>query len=196
MMFGSPGPVVAGVRSMRNAMPDGYRSRNERVAITSRLRLRNHDYRNPNAYFVTLCVENRQMLFGSIQAFSMTLSPAGAMVDALWRNIPERFATVAVQGHVIMPNHLHGIVVLTANDPNDLDETRSSLSDVVHWLKRKTILGYAAGVKDEGWPPYRNRLWQRGFMDHIIRNDREHDRLIAYIGNNVAQWEDDVFHVG
>lgn len=175
-------------------MPDRYRSRNERQAITSRLRLREHDYRAPNAYFVTLCVENRQLLLGSIQDFSMTLSPAGAMVDASWRQIPERFPTVEVQGHVVMPNHLHGIIALTVNEPKDIDASAPSLSDVVHWLKRKTIQEYALGVRDAGWPPYRDRLWQRGFMDHIIRNDREHDRLLAYIENNIAQWEDDVFH--
>jgi putative transposase len=175
-------------------MPDGYRSRNQRVAITSRLRLRNHDYKQPDPYFVTLCTEYRQTVFGSIRDSVMYPSDAGHMVNASWAGIPERFPSVAIYGHVIMPNHLHGIIVLTGDGPDDPGASHPSLSDVVHWLKRRTIRGYAAGVKNEGWPPYHDRLWQRGFMDHIIRNDREWERLHTYMENNVAQWEDDVFH--
>jgi len=125
----------------------------------------------------------------------MTLSNAGRMVDETWPRMPERFATVELGGHVVMPNHLHGILTLTATESGDLRDDGPALSDVIHWFKRQTIRLYADGVRLQGWRPYDGRLWQGGFMDHIIRNRREWDRLSHYIENNVAMWEDDSFHV-
>jgi putative transposase len=191
---GSPGPMVAEVHTGRKFMPDVYRSRNTREAITSRLRLRDHDYREPGPYFVTVCVENRHCLFGAIHDAEISLSPSGRMVHDIWTRIPERFPSVLLGEHVVMPNHLHGILTLTPNDEGCLRAEGPTLSDVVHWFKRQTIRAYSQGVKADQWRPYDGRLWQRGFMDHIVRNDREMDRLHRYIEVNVAQWEDDTFH--
>jgi putative transposase len=175
-------------------LPNEFGSRNSREAITSRLRLRGHDYREPGSYFITVCAEHRQCLFGSIHESEFTLSDAGHMVSACWERMSERFPTVSLDGYVIMPNHLHGIITLLSDDNGDIPEDAPSLSDTIHWFKLRTIRQYAAGVKREGWLPYEGRLWQGGFMDHVIRNDREMNRLQGYIENNVALWEDDTFH--
>lgn len=116
------------------------------------------------------------------------------MVDETWQAVSERFPTVELGNHVIMPNHLHGIITLTTTEIGELRDDSPSLSDVVLWFKRQTIRQYADGVRHHGWPPYDGRLWQGGFMDHVIRNEREWHRLTTYIQNNVAIWEDDTFH--
>jgi len=124
----------------------------------------------------------------------MTCSAAGEMADAVWTRRPERFPSVEQTGHVIMPNRLHGILTLTADENGNFRDDGPSLSDVVHWFKRHTIRMYADGVRRQDWPPYRDRLWQGGYMEHIIRNGREMEQLTRYIENNVAMWEDDTFH--
>jgi REP element-mobilizing transposase RayT len=116
------------------------------------------------------------------------------MIDQVCLRLPERFPSVEVNAHVIMPNHIHGIVTLTTCEDGYISDDSPSLSDIVHWFKRHTIQGYAEGVRTGGWPRYQDRLWQRGFMDHVIRNEREMDRLLRYIETNVVLWEDDTFH--
>lgn len=169
-------------------------SRNTRQAITSRLRLRNHDYREPGAYFLTLCLQKGQCLLGSISGATISLTPAGTMAMSCWERIPERFATVDLAGFVIMPNHMHGIVILDTDNNGEIPGDAPSLSDVVQSFKQCTLRGYARGVKEQRWPRCNGKLWQRGYMDHVIRNDREWERLTRYIETNVERWEDDTFH--
>jgi putative transposase len=177
-------------------LPDEFRSRNSREAITSRLRLRNHDYREPGSYFITMCTEHGQCLFGSIYESEMTLSNAGHMVASCWERTSERFPTVSLDGCVIMPNHIHGIITLHSDNNGDIPGDAPSLSETIHSFKQRTLRAYAKGVEDEGWPRYAGKLWQGGFMDHVIRNKQEMTRLQDYIENNVALWEDDTFHPG
>ena len=93
-----------------------------------------------------------------------------------------------------MPNHVHGIIVLNANDQGEDPDNAPSLSDIIHSFKQRTLRAYAKGVAEENWPRYDRRFWQAGFMDHVIRHDREMTRLSEYIEKNVALWEDDSFH--
>ena len=173
---------------------NGFVSRNTREAITSRLRLRNHDYREPGAYFLTLCLNDGQSLLGSIADSVMTLSPAGDMIAACWEIIPQRHPTADLLGYVVMPNHIHGIVILNADEEGNIPLNGPSLSDVVQSFKQRTLRAWAKGVAEEGWPRYAGKLWQPGYMDHVIRNDREMERLTRYIETNVEHWEDDTFH--
>lgn len=173
---------------------NGFVSKNTREAITSRLRLRDHDYREPAAYFLTLCLNEGQCLLGSIADSMMTLSPAGSMVASSWEKIPQRHPSSELLGYVIMPNHLHGIVILNPDEQGNIPINGPSLSDVVHSFKQRTLRAYGKGVAEDNWPRYAGRLWQRGYMEHVIRNAREMERLERYIQSNVALWEDDVFH--
>jgi putative transposase len=81
------------------------------------LRLRGYDYHRAGAYFITICVQGRQSLLGEIEGGAIHLNAAGRMVEATWRRIPERFPTTALDDWVIMPNHLHGIIILGGSDP-------------------------------------------------------------------------------
>jgi REP element-mobilizing transposase RayT len=90
-----------------------------------------------------------------------------------------------------MPNHLHGI--LRINTISTLgDET---LSKVLQAFKSLTTSVYARGVRSAGWPSFDRRLWQQGFYDHVIRDDRDLERVRTYIDNNPGRWfEDREYH--
>jgi putative transposase len=174
--------------------PERPLARNDREHVTSRLRLREHDYRLPGPYFVTACTQNRVPLYGRVSEGMMEATPAGDMLDQVWRAIPSRYPNVRIDGFVVMPNHIHGILTLDADENGDLIPNSPMLSDVIRWFKIQSTIKYIDGVRDHGWTRFEGKLWQPGFMDHIIRSEAALTKLRAYIENNPAMWEDDTFH--
>lgn len=161
--------------------------------VTSRLRLRDADYAAPGAYFITIVTNDRAPLFGACSQSGMVLSPAGVLMQSLWTSIADRWPPIQVDAFVVMPNHLHGILII----PSSLEETRNpSIIDALHWFKTRSVVEYGAGVKELGWPWYRGRLWQTGFIDRILRDDRELEQKRAYIEANPYRWDEDELHRG
>ena len=165
-----------------------------RPGTTRRVRMLGHDYSYPGYYFVTMCTDNRQCLFGNIYNERMTLSESGHMLCKVIEGVDSRFETVTVDCSIVMPNHIHLLIGMSVR----LEDERSSdtVSDVVRWLKNSSVRRFGVGVRDAGWFPYKGRLWQTSFHDHIIRNDRELETLRSYIANNVYMWEKDKFYDG
>lgn len=85
-------------------------------------RLKGYDYSQNGAYFVTICTQNRQSYFGHILEQTMTLNDAGQMVQGLWNRISERFPTIDCDLSVVMPNHIHGILVIQQENENSIIE--------------------------------------------------------------------------
>jgi hypothetical protein len=77
-------------------------------------RLKGYDYSWAGAYFVTICTKNRECLFGEVMAGRMRLNDAGRIVQLTWNGLPRRFPTAELGGFVVMPNHVHGIVMVGA----------------------------------------------------------------------------------
>jgi putative transposase len=168
-------------------------SRNRRDAITSRFRLRDYDYSTPGLYFVTICAQDRLFRFGHVVNDVMVLNEPGVMLSDRWSEVTSAFADVTVEHHVVMPNHVHAIIGIGLEAPAAID--RTPLPDVLHWYKSMTTTLYIQGVKAMGWPRFNGRLWQKGYHDHIIRNERAFDRFWDYIDANPAQLERDAFFV-
>jgi putative transposase len=166
-----------------------------RVGVTSRRRLRGYDYAEPAFYFVTLCTEGRLPFFGEVQGNDMMLSPSGEIVSSRWETIPTRFPSTAIDAFVVMPNHLHGILLIQLDSDDSQPAELPSLSRIIQWFKSITTVDYTRGVKHHGWPAFPRRLWQPGFHDHIVRNDRDLERIRAYIDANPATWAQDDFNV-
>ncbi len=162
------------------------------------------------AYFVTICTQDRACLFGDVAAGAMHLNEAGQMVAALWDGIAARFSSVEIDQFVVMPNHLHGILVLPDSDRSGATTrvaptiggpvgaplvgapvTGVRLGDVVGAFKSLATVGYIDGVKANGWPEFRGRLWQRNYYEHIIRDETALNRVRRYVDNNPAGWEFD-----
>ncbi len=148
-------------------------------------RARGFEYRSPGPYFVTLCVQDRRCLFGSIADDAIRFSDAGTMVSQAWNTIARQFPATECDESVIMPNHFHALITL----PHDGDGP--NLGTVVQAFKRLSTNLYMTGVKEHGWQRFDGRLWQRSYHDHIIRNEREMDLVREYIAANPARWQGD-----
>ena len=160
------------------------------------IRLKGYDYSRPGAYFVTICTQGRLCLFGDVVDGNVILNESGRMVQTVWDEIPHHYPYVDVDAFVIMPNHIHGIVIIVGAGPCACPDTGQpqgvaptlSLPDVVHRFKTLTTKRYADGVKQRGWPPFPGRLWQRNYYKHIIRDENELNRIRQYITNNPLRW--------
>jgi putative transposase len=144
------------------------------------IRLRGYDYSQPGAYFVTLNIQDRLPLLGSIHMGAIQLSPAGIMVEEQWQALTERFAHVALDTWVIMPDHMHGIILLVAN----ATQPRPALGSVIGAFKSLTTHAYIQGVEAQGWPAFPGRLWQRNYYERIIRDEEALQAIRAYIEQN------------
>jgi REP element-mobilizing transposase RayT len=85
-----------------------------------------------------------------------------------------------------MPNHIHGILVVSDASPGS--RGRARIFDIVGSFKTKTTNGYIRGVRQSRWPPYRGRLWQRGYYEHVVRNDQDMNDIREYIIGNPQRW--------
>jgi putative transposase len=141
------------------------------------LRLKSYDYAQAGAYFVTICTQSRACLFGDIVDDRMCPNDAGHLVAVSWNDIRTRFPDVEIDIFVVMPNHLHGIIVLP--DVTDARGRASqsalcgtgmsratgipSLGNVVGAFKSAATVEYIHGVKTKGWMKFRRPLWQRSY---------------------------------
>ena len=146
------------------------------------LRLQGYDYSQAGAYFVTILAYKRLHLFGKIEEETMHCSKLGELVDSCWQQIPEHYAHVELDAHVIMPNHMHGIIVLH-DDPHKvtLGHIINTFKGAVTRTARKIPLDI-----DLDYP-----VWHRNFHDHIIRNQRDYETIVQYVATNPARWEED-----
>ena len=149
------------------------------------LRLRTYDYSQAGAYFVTLCVEDRRCLFGTITDGTLELNPTGRWIASTWEGLGYRFPAVEMDAFVVMPNHLHGIVVLGEQPVSA--ESRTDLPEIMRRFKTYTATQFR--TRDTTPRDLRRiNLWQRGYHDRVIRNDRELNAIREYILNNPMQW--------
>ena len=162
------------------------------------IRLDGYDYAREGAYYVTVCAEKRQRLFGQVIDGHMVLNDAGRMVQAVWDELPAHYPGVGIDTVVVMPDHIHGIVCLGAGRgvhsagfrPDDTQETAGmSLPDVINRFKTLTTKRYADGVKQSGWPRFPGTLWQRNYYEHIIRDYDAFVRISQYIKENPEKWD-------
>jgi REP element-mobilizing transposase RayT len=151
------------------------------------LRLKGYDYHRDGWYFVTVCVLGRTHLLGEIDEVGMHLSAAGKMVQEIWDQIPARFPQVELDERVVMPNHLHGILVLT----NGHGVIERALGDIIGAFKSISTDAYIPGVRQQGWQRFDGRLWQRNDYEHVIRDGQSLRRIQEYIRGNPQGWGDD-----
>ena len=154
-----------------------------------RLRLAGFNYAEARSYFVTIVVRDRRHLFGDVAEGRMRPSCAGRMIAAHWRSLRSRYPGLDVEPFVVMPNHLHGLVstVRMSSPP--------ALGGIVGAFKSITARAYRSGADDGRWLPMPNGLWQRGYFDHVIRNETDEGHAMEYIANNPANWRTDRYNM-
>ena len=138
----------------------------------------------------------------------MVLNEVGRMVKEVIEQIPEHYPGITVDLFVIMPNHIHALILIndvvagpracqadqaSRGQPQGVAPTkeRLSLAEIVHRIKSLTTHRYMIGVRDKGWLPFEKRLWQRNYYEHVIRNERDYQAINEYILANPINWEED-----
>ena len=144
------------------------------------LRLPGYDYSQAGAYFITGCTQNRVMLFGGVIDGDVRLNEMGTIVQQTWDDLPTHYSGINLDAFIVMPNHVHGIIILA-----DESERRHAIPEIVRGFKTFS----ARRVNERAGK--RGILWQRGYYEHVIRNEKALDRIRAYIANNPARWADD-----
>ena len=182
------------------------------------IRLRGYDYSSAGAYFVTICTQGREYLFGDIADGAMHLNGAGRMVAEWWLKLPDKFPGVMLDEYVIMPNHFHGIIVIDnvraplaaplSSAPLSSASAPLAAPDADSGLEiRGTSRGAASSAPTLGnimrafksisaieinrTLDRQGRLWQRNYYERIIRDDDELSGIREYIRLNPVKWADD-----
>ena len=146
------------------------------------LRAQSIDYKAPEIYFFTACLNGRPSLMAIIDLDGeKQLTDIGTMVSEVWLSLPIQYPDVELDAFVVMPDHFHGIFL---TGQSESAESVSSYADVLRWFKSVTTARYSWGVRDHGWPRYDGKLWQRGSYDHVIRNDADLEEKRQYIESN------------
>jgi len=158
------------------------------------IRLNGYDYSQCGAYFITMVVQNRLNLFGEINDSNIDLNPAGIMIEKWWNEIAKKFTDIELDALIIMPNHVHGIIVNVGSESNSQNMNRSAgtpLPQIIQWFKTMSTNEYIRYVKKLSWVRFDGSLWQRNYYDRIIRNPQELEAIRSYIQANPMNWVKD-----
>jgi len=156
-------------------------------------RLSGYDYSTTGSYFVTICIKNRECLFGEILDGEMKLNETGKIADEQWKWLFQQYKYIQMDEYVIMPNHFHGIIhIVDVGNGRD----RSLQYGDNPQRKIKPIPELIGAFKTTSSKLiHRNGntefQWQKSYHDRIIRNDRELYRIQKYISNNPKNWNRD-----
>lgn len=174
------------------------------------IRLKDYDYAQAGAYFVTICAWQRECLFGEIVNGEMVLNDLGRIVVEEWERTPKMRSNVELDVYSIMPNHFHAIISVQDNvgahcmrpesvDNDELhaktDESRAhssaplrrqsgSIGSIVAGFKSATTKLINIIRNNPGCP-----VWQRNYYERVVRNENELSRAREYIVNNPMKWE-------
>ncbi|MDQ2888144.1 MAG: hypothetical protein M3Y39_18905 [Chloroflexota bacterium] len=162
----------------------------EQLPQRKALRLKDRDYSDPGFYYITICTLNKTQWLGDIVNNELCLTPAGSIVQSVWDSLPNRFPGLVLDGFVVMPNHMHGIILLTEhlryNKPGKaLKPTLSKIVDIYKGAATYLIR------RNADIPEF---SWQKSAHDIILYNQRMLDRTRRYIAKNPERWLADRFH--
>jgi len=167
------------------------------------IRLPIFDYSRPGAYFITICTKDKRPLFGRMDGIDVRLTKIGKIVDECWLEIPTHFPLVELAAHVVMPEHLHGIILL--RPVQNGDDCAKNLRRARHAVPLRTehhsrefavpvarsiptIVGaFKSAVSNRARNHVAGSIWQRGYYEHVIRNRDDFQKTCEYIRMNPAR---------
>ena len=160
------------------------------------IRFPGFDYSSPGNYFVTICADQRRCHFGRIEKDEAVLTGLGEAARKCWIEIPEHFPNVEIDSYVVMPNHLHGILVINPKFPAAARQTKSALTaesfgKPVSGSIPTIIRSFKAAVTKrahESGLLFTGVVWQRGYFEHVLRDSREFVNAKDYIIKNPLGW--------
>ena len=153
-------------------------------------RLKSWNYSNNGGYFITICTDNRKHILSKIcvgDGFPVPqLTKTGQIVDDYIKNINLKYSCVTVSEYVIMPNHIHLLLLI---DNNGTGNPSPTVGNIIGWFKYNTTKSVNEKYKTAG-----NKLWQRSYYDHIIRDEKDYTEKLNYILSNPLKWIDDEYY--
>lgn len=167
------------------------------------IRLPGYDYRQAGVYFVTLCTYQHASLFGSIIDGDMILNKLGTVVAEEWQRVAEFRRNVKLDISVVMPNHLHGLVIIEfwqgsnsiQSSPAAGDKTSGTLqADSLGAIVGQFKLAVSRQAKLRQLHSHK-LIWQRNYYDHIVRSEKSLNEIRRYIIENPARWAGDSLYV-
>lgn len=161
------------------------------------IRLSDIDYSKPGAYFLTICTQRREFLFGEISNGRMHVDTYGDIIYECWAELPKHYANIQLDSFVVMPNHIHGIVVIIDDisvgaihesplPRNKIERRRMLIPKIVGRFKTNS----AKRINQLRKTP-EVRVWQRNYFEHIVRNEKALRRIREYIITNPDRWQYD-----
>jgi len=148
------------------------------------IRLKEYDYSQPGAYFVTICTRDRDLLFDNPDINS-------AATDC-WFAMPGHFPNITIDEFVVMPNHIHGILIMSDVRVQNFEPLRNEYQHIIPRSLGSVIRTYKSAVTT--WCRNNNHdhfAWQRNYYEHIIRNETDLNNIRQYIMDNPTNWEAD-----
>lgn len=160
------------------------------------MRLVGYNYSALGSYFVTICTHQRKCLFGEIVEGKMRVNSYGQIVKGCWEAIPKHFPHANLQNFVVMPNHVHGVVMIEASATEiDRHHAQEKLGNMMKPGTLSTIVRSFKSVTTKQINILRDSkgssVWQRNYYDHIIRDERSFVYIQNYITNNPSTWQQD-----
>ena len=153
------------------------------------IRLKDYDYSQSGVYFVTICTKDRECILGEINCRGnpcgcplLKLSPIGEIVQKCWLEIPDRIGNVQLDKCIIMPNHIHGIIIVAQNERAGASPA-PTLGGIIGSFKSLCVHRCIENHINI------TKLWQRNYYEHVIRDEEELRRIREYIINNPLKWE-------
>jgi putative transposase len=157
------------------------------------IRLKNYDYSQSGAYFITICTKQKQCIFGDIKNGKMRFNVLGAIAGKYWQEIPEHFPNVALDVYTIMPNHLHGILWIIESSENG--NKNRKFGDIVVGSISSVVRSYKAIVSKKINQICHKKglsvVWQSRYHEKIIRDEKALVNIRSYIMNNPLNWDMD-----
>ena len=159
------------------------------------IRLKDYDYSQAGAYFVTICTHNRKLIFGDVVEGEMRLNEYGCVVETEWIKAADIRKNVELDVFVVMPNHFHGVIIIFGRgDPSGRPYAPTSphgppsgsLGAIIGQFKSAASKRINKLRGTPGIP-----IWQRNYYEHIIRNEDDLAEIREYIMNNPQRWEFD-----
>lgn len=170
------------------------------------IRLKEYDYTQPGAYYVTLCTKARQCLFGNVVKGEMRLNSLGQIAFTCWQAIPDHFPHVELDAFVVMPNHLHGILTITdtlvraghcsaptikQNHNPKIEQFGKPVSGSIPTVIRSYKGAVTKRINLICNTTHTSLIWQRDFYEHISRDEESLHNIRQYIIKNPWRWVDD-----
>ena len=176
------------------------------------IRLKNYDYSQKGSYFITLVTQDRIHLFGKIEDGKMILNTVGKILEEEWRNTIQMRPNIALGEFIIMPDHMHMIITITAQMEKKDDKEwihsnpkcpSQTIGAIIRGFKgastKKINLFLNSTGESQFAPPtesqfaptefYKNKIFQRNYYEHIIRNQKDYNRIEQYIIDNPMNWK-------